>query len=92
MLHYKFQADKELKQYFKKRIEEGKPKMAVLNIIRNKIVSRIFATLKRGTPYVEMYKFAAYKKLLNYLFFTLECGYKKFAISETKTVCQHCIY
>lgn len=53
------QADKELKQYFKKRIEEGKPKMVVLNIIRNKIVSRIFATVKRGTPYVEMYKFAA---------------------------------
>ena len=53
------QADKELKQYFKKRVEEGKPKMVVLNIIRNKIVSRIFATVKRGTPYVEMYKFAA---------------------------------
>lgn len=53
------QSDKELKQYFKKRVEEGKPKMVVLNIIRNKIVSRIFATVKRGTPYVEMYKYAA---------------------------------
>jgi hypothetical protein len=30
-----------------------------LNIIRNKIVSRIFATVKRGTPYVELGKFAA---------------------------------
>jgi len=53
------QADKELKQYYKKRVEEGKPKMVVLNIIRNKIVSRIFATVKRGTPYVEIHKFAA---------------------------------
>ncbi len=53
------QADKELKIYFKKRVEEGKPKMVVLNIIRNKIVSRIFATVKRGTPFVEMNKFAA---------------------------------
>lgn len=53
------QADKELKTYFKKRVEEGKPKMLVLNIIRNKIVSRIFATVKRGTPFVEMNKFAA---------------------------------
>jgi transposase len=35
------QADRELKTYFKKRVEEGKPKMLVLNIIRNKIVSRI---------------------------------------------------
>ncbi len=53
------QADKELKIYFKKRVEEGKPKMLVLNIIRNKIVSRIFATVKRGTPFVELNKFAA---------------------------------
>lgn len=53
------QADKELKNYYKKRVSEGKPKMVVLNIIRNKIVSRIFATVKRGTPFVEMSKFAA---------------------------------
>ncbi len=53
------QADKELKNYFKKRVEEGKPKMLVLNIIRNKLVSRIFATVKRGTPFVELNKFAA---------------------------------
>jgi transposase len=53
------QADKELKIYFNKRVEEGKPKMLVLNIIRNKLVSRIFATVRRGTPFVEMKKFAA---------------------------------
>lgn len=53
------QSDKELKQYYKRRVEEGKPKMVVINIIRNKIVSRIFATVKRGTPFVDMYKFAA---------------------------------
>ncbi|MBQ52026.1 MAG: IS110 family transposase, partial [Leeuwenhoekiella sp.] len=34
-------------------------KMATLNIIRNKIVSRIFAVTKRQTPYVETFKFAA---------------------------------
>ena len=53
------QHDSELKIYYKKRVEEGKPKMVALNIIRNKIVSRIFATIKRGTPYVELNKFAA---------------------------------
>ena len=53
------QHDKELKIYYQKRVEEGKPKMVVLNIIRNKIVSRIFATVNRGTPYVEMNKFLA---------------------------------
>ncbi len=53
------QHDSELKLYYQKRVEEGKPKMVVLNIIRNKIVSRIFATVKRGTPFVELSKFAA---------------------------------
>ena len=53
------QHDSELKSYYQKRVEEGKPKMLVLNIIRNKIVSRVFATVKRGTPYVELNKFSA---------------------------------
>src|SRR5690554_1503905 len=53
------QHDNELKLYYKKRLEEGKPKMVVLNIIRNKIVSRVFATVNRGTPYVEINKFLA---------------------------------
>ena len=53
------QHDTELKLYYQKRVEEGKPKMVALNIIRNKIVSRVFATVKRGTPYVELNKFAA---------------------------------
>lgn len=53
------QHDAELKSYYHKRVEEGKHKMVALNIIRNKIVSRIFATVKRGTPYVELGKFAA---------------------------------
>jgi len=53
------QHDSELKMYYHKRVEEGKPQMVALNIIRNKIVSRIFATVKRGTPYVELNKFAS---------------------------------
>lgn len=53
------QHDAELKMYYHRRIEEGKPKMVALNIIRNKIVARVFATVKRGTSYVELYKYAA---------------------------------
>jgi len=30
-----------------------------MNIIRNKMISRIFAVIKSGTPYVDTYKFAA---------------------------------
>ena len=51
--------DTELKHYYKKRIEEGKPKMSVINIIRIKLIARVFATVKRGTPYVMLDKFAA---------------------------------
>jgi transposase len=53
------QCDKELKQYYKKKLTEGKPKMVALNNVRNKILSRAFAVVKRGTPYVELQKFAA---------------------------------
>lgn len=43
--------ENELKIYYDRRIKEGKSHMSTLNILRNKIVSRIFATVKRGTPY-----------------------------------------
>lgn len=49
----------ELRRYYQKRISEGKAKMATLNIIRNKLVSRMFAVAKRQTPYIETHKFAA---------------------------------
>jgi transposase len=51
--------DPELRQYYKRRIMEGKPKMSVINIIRNKMLARIFSTVKRGTPFVTLSKFAA---------------------------------
>lgn len=53
------QCDPELRRYYFQRVEQGKAKMVVLNIIRNKLVSRIFATVRRGTPYVPLAKFAA---------------------------------
>jgi len=53
------QHDKELKEYFSKRIQKGKSKMSTVNIIRNKIVHRVFAVVKRGTPFVELNKHAA---------------------------------
>ena len=53
------QHDKELKQYYKRRLAEGKPKMVAINNVRNKILSRAFAVVKRGTPYVDLQKFAA---------------------------------
>ncbi|MDP4188863.1 MAG: IS110 family transposase [Bacteroidota bacterium] len=51
--------DPELRRYYKRRVEEGKPKMSVINMIRNKMLARIFSIVKRGTPFVTMSKFAA---------------------------------
>ena len=50
----------EYKFYYEKRVfEQGKSKMSTMNIIRNKLVSRAFAVINRGTPYIDIYKFAA---------------------------------
>lgn len=49
----------EYKTYYEKRTEKGYNKMSTLNIIRNKIVFRVFAVIKRKTEYVDVYKFAA---------------------------------
>ncbi|MEA3318272.1 MAG: IS110 family transposase [Bacteroidota bacterium] len=46
------QYNPEMKAYYERRISEGKHKMSTLNIVRNKILARIFAVAKRGTPYV----------------------------------------
>lgn len=51
--------DYELKQYYDRKVKEGKPKMLILNNIRNKILGRVFAVINRGTPYVNTRKFAA---------------------------------
>ena len=45
--------DKELREYYLRRTENGKSKMSALNIVRNKIIYRMFAVVKRQTPYVE---------------------------------------
>ena len=42
----------EMKAYYQRRISEGKDKMSTINVIRNKILGRIFAVVQRGTPYV----------------------------------------
>jgi len=49
----------EYKTYYDRRTAEGKNKMSTLNIIRNKLLFRIFAVVKRQTPYVDLTMFAA---------------------------------
>jgi transposase len=51
--------DPQLKEYYQKKKEEGKNGMLVLNNIRCKIISRVFAVINRQTPYINTYKFAS---------------------------------
>ena len=46
------QHDRELRNFFQRKIKQGKEEFFVINIIRNKLISRVFAAVKRGTPYV----------------------------------------
>lgn len=41
----------ELKDYYQRKRQEGKGKMSILNAIRNKLLHRVVAVVKRGTPY-----------------------------------------
>jgi transposase len=41
----------EFKNYYERKIEEGKPKMLILNNVRNKIILRIAAVIKNNKPY-----------------------------------------
>lgn len=49
------QYDPEIKRYYKRRVEAGKNKTSTLNIVRNKIVARVFAVVQRQTPYVKLH-------------------------------------
>jgi transposase len=49
------QYDKELREYYLKRTEGGKSKMSTINVVRNKILYRMFAVIKRQTPFSENY-------------------------------------
>lgn len=51
--------DKEINSYYLRKTGEGKNTMLVLNAIRCKILSRVFAVIIRKTPFVNTQKFAA---------------------------------
>jgi len=49
----------EMKIFYERRLEMGKSKMSTINIIRNKLIARMFAVVKRQAPYVDLMKYAA---------------------------------
>lgn len=45
----------ELRTYYQRKVEEGKPKMSVINAVRSKLVHRMFSVIKRQEPYALNY-------------------------------------
>lgn len=43
--------DAGLAAYYKRKVDEGKPKLLVLNAVRAKLIHRVFAVLRKGEPY-----------------------------------------
>jgi transposase len=46
--------DEELKNYYNRKVDEGKNKMSCINAIRAKIVARMFAVVKRQSPFLPL--------------------------------------
>jgi len=53
------QHDEEIKQFYHRKTNEAKHPLSVINAIKNKLVQRVFAVIKRQTPYVDIYGFKA---------------------------------
>ena len=50
------QHDAELKAYYERQVQQGKPKMSVMNAVRNKLILRMFAVVRDDRDFVENYK------------------------------------
>jgi transposase len=48
--------DPELKSYYDRKIKEGKEHKTIINAISCKLINRVFAVVKRGSPYVITYQ------------------------------------
>jgi transposase len=53
------QRDSDMKLYYQRKIEEKKPKMSVLNAVRNKLIWRVFACVRENRLYQKKYDRAA---------------------------------
>ena len=51
----------EIKQYYERKVKEGKNKMSVINAIRNKIILRIFACVNNKRSYEKKYVYSLAK-------------------------------
>jgi transposase len=52
------QCNPELKNYYTRKVNSGKNKMSVINAVRNKLISRVFACINHDRPYEKNYQYA----------------------------------
>jgi transposase len=52
------QCCEELKAFYQRKVAEGKNRMSVINAVRNKLISRIFACIKNKRMYQKIYQHA----------------------------------
>jgi transposase len=45
--------DADLKQYYERKVAEGKNKMSVLNAVKNKLLARVLAVVNKQQEYVK---------------------------------------
>lgn len=55
--------DTETKEYYQRKILEGKPEGVIINNLKNKILHRVYAVVNRGTNYVNIKKYARVGKV-----------------------------
>jgi len=46
-----------LKDYFKRKVSEGKHKLSVINAVRNKLLALALSVIKRNSPFIKEYSF-----------------------------------
>jgi len=51
--------DKELKAFYDRKIKEGKNKHVVRNAVTNKLIHRVFAVVKRGSKFIDLFRHKA---------------------------------
>jgi transposase len=51
------QCNEEIRVYYQRKVQAGKNKMSVINAVRNKLISRIFACVAQGRLYQDNYKY-----------------------------------
>lgn len=55
-------SESELREYYKRKVSEGKNKMSVINAVRNKLLNRAMAVITRQTPYEKQNQGMFYQK------------------------------